>query len=83
MNKLSFLIAGFVFALPHTAYADEAQGKVVSVDEDSQTLKLDNGATYKLPGEFDYSILHKDMNIIVVYDVEGNDKIVTDVENAE
>ena len=83
MKKLAFLIAALVFALPHTAAADEAQGKVVSVDEETQTLKLDDGNTYKLPGEFDYSILTKDLKVVVVFDVEGSDKIVTDIEKAD
>ncbi len=83
MKKLAFLIAALVFALPHTALADEAEGKIVSIDEGTQTIKLDDGNVYKLPGEFDYTVISKDMKVLIVYDVAGNDKVVTDIEKSE
>ncbi len=83
MKNLVFLIAAMIFALPHTALADEATGKIVSIDEGTQTLKLDDGNVYKLPGEFDYSVITKDMKVLVVYDLSGKDKIVTDIEKSE
>ncbi len=83
MKKLAFLIAALVFALPHTAQADEVEGKIVSVDEGTQSLKLDDGNTYKLPGEFDYSVISADMKVLIVFDVNGEEKLVTDIERAE
>ncbi len=83
MKKLAFLIAALVFALPHTAQADEATGKIVSIDEDTQSVKLDDGNVYKLPGEFDYTAISKDMKVLLVYDVTGKEKLVTDVELAD
>jgi Protein of unknown function (DUF1344) len=46
-------------------------------------LKLDDGNVYKLPGEFDYTVISKDMKVLIVYDVTGNDKVVTDIEKAD
>lgn len=83
MKKLAFLIAALIFALPHTAQADEATGKIVSIDEDTQSLKLDNGSVYKLPGEFDYTVISKDMKVLLIFDLNGEDKLVTDIEKAE
>jgi hypothetical protein len=83
MKKLAFMIAALVFALPHTAQADEATGKIVAIDEDNQSVKLDDGNVYKLPGEFDYSVISKDMKVVLVFDVNGEEKLVTDVELAE
>ena len=83
MKKLAFLIAALLFALPHTAMADDATGTIVSIDEAEQTLKLDDGNVYKLPGEFDYSVIALDMKVMVVYDVSGEDKVVTDIEKAD
>jgi Protein of unknown function (DUF1344) len=83
MKKLAFLIAALIFALPHTAQADEATGKIVSIDEDTQSLKLDNGSVYKLPGEFDYTVIAKDMKVLLIFDLNGKDKLVTDIEKAE
>jgi hypothetical protein len=83
MKKLAFLIAAMLFALPHTAQADEAIGKIVSIDETDQSLKLDDGNVYKLPGEFDYTVIAADMKVMIVYDVSGEDKMVTDIEKAD
>jgi Protein of unknown function (DUF1344) len=83
MKKLAFLIAALLFALPHVAQADEAEGKIVSIDEGNQSLKLDDGNTYKLPGEFDYTVIAQDMKVTVIYDVNGEEKLVTDIEKAE
>jgi Protein of unknown function (DUF1344) len=83
MKKLAFLIAALIFALPNTTLADEATGKIVSIDEDNQSVKLDDGNVYKLPGEFDYSVIAKDMKVLLVYDLNGKEKLVTDVELAD
>jgi hypothetical protein len=72
-----------VFALPNTSLADEIEGKITAIDENNQTLKLEDGSVYKLPGEFDYSVLEKDMQVTIIFDVSGEDKMVTDIELAE
>ena len=53
------------------------------MDEGTQSLKLDDGNTYKLPGEFDYTVIAPDMKVTVIYDVNGEEKLVTDIEQAE
>lgn len=83
LKNFLFLVAAMVFALPNTALADEIEGKITAIDEASQTLKLEDGSVYKLPGEFDYSVLEKDMQVTIIFDVSGEDKMVTDIELAE
>lgn len=83
MKKLAFLIAALLFALPHTAQADDVTGMIVSIDENDQSLKLDDGNVYKLPGEFDYTVISPDMKVMIVFDVNGEEKLVTDIEKAE
>jgi hypothetical protein len=83
MKNWIFLITAMIFALPDVARADEAVGKIVSINEDERSLKLDNGVIYKLPSAFDASVISKDMNIVVVFDVKGKEKLITDVELAE
>jgi hypothetical protein len=72
-----------VFALPDASLADEIEGKIAAIDESNQTLKLEDGSVYKLPGEFDYSVIEKDMQVTIIFDVSGEDKMVTDIELAE
>jgi hypothetical protein len=83
MKNLAFMIAALIFALPDAALADEATGKIESIDEGNQSIKLDDGSVYKLPGEFDYTVISKDMKVLLVFDINGKDKIVTDVELAD
>jgi Protein of unknown function (DUF1344) len=83
LKNFLFLIAAMMFALPDVALADEIEGKIASIDETGQTLKLDDGSVYKLPGEFDYSVIEKNMKVTIVFDVSGEDKMVTDIELAE
>jgi hypothetical protein len=83
LKNFLFLVAAMVFALPNTSLADEVEGKITAIDENSQTLKLEDGSVYKLPGEFDYSVIEKDMQVTIIFDVSGEDKMVTDIELAE
>jgi Protein of unknown function (DUF1344) len=83
LKNFLFLVAAMVFALPNTSLADEIEGKITAIDESNQTLKLEDGSVYKLPGEFDYSVLEKDMQVTIIFDVSGEDKMVTDIELAE
>jgi Protein of unknown function (DUF1344) len=83
LKNFLFLIAAMMFALPDVALADEIEGKIEAIDETAQTLKLDDGSVYKLPGEFDYSVIEKNMKVTIVFDVSGEDKMVTDIELAE
>jgi Protein of unknown function (DUF1344) len=83
LKNFLFLVAAMVFALPNTSLADEIEGKITAIDEASQTLKLEDGSVYKLPGEFDYSVLEKDMQVTIIFDLSGEDKMVTDIELAE
>jgi hypothetical protein len=83
LKNFLFLVAAMVFALPNTSLADEIEGKIAAIDENNQTLKLEDGSIYKLPGEFDYSVIEKDMQVTIIFDVSGEDKMVTDIELAE
>jgi Protein of unknown function (DUF1344) len=83
MKSWIFLIMATFFALPDVALADEVTGKIVAIDEEKRSLTLDNQVDYKLPKEFDTSVIAKDMKIMIVFDVKGDEKMITDVELAE
>ena len=83
LKNIGFLIAAMLFALPDVALADDIEGEIASIDEASQSLTLKDKSVYKLPGEFDYSVIEKGMKVTIVYDVSGDDKLVTDIELAE
>jgi hypothetical protein len=66
--------------LSTAVHAAEAEGKIKSVDMDNQTITLDDGKSYKLPGEFDASTLEAGMEIVLAYDKVGGENLVTDMD---
>lgn len=83
MRKLVFGGLLAIFLYPAFAFADDVKGTIIAIDESNNTIELDNGQTYDLPGEFDYSVLNEGMKVIVFYDKEGNNRYVTDIEPQE
>ena len=50
---------------------------------DNLTITLDNGKSYKLPGELDVSTLKEGMEIVLAYDEVGGENVITDMDLAE
>ena len=51
------LVAALMLSVP--AFAAEAEGQIQTVDRDNLTITLENGKSYKLPGEFDVDASRK------------------------
>ncbi|QYM72622.1 DUF1344 domain-containing protein [Pseudochrobactrum sp. Wa41.01b-1] len=66
-----------------TALADDAEGKITKINEDTETITLDNGKDYRLPGEFDYSAIEKGMKVIVTYDLVDNVRYISNIDEAD
>ncbi|MGE0279742.1 MAG: DUF1344 domain-containing protein [Rhizobiaceae bacterium] len=65
------------------AFAAEAEGKVKKLDPEAQTITLDDGKSYKLPGEFDIATLHEGMDILLAYDKVNGENLITDMQLPE
>jgi len=65
------------------AFAAEAEGKVKKLDPEAQTITLDDGKSYKLPGEFDIASLHEGMDILLAYDNVNGENLITDMQLPE
>lgn len=80
------ILTGAVAALltiSTVAFAAEAEGQIRSVDRDNATITLDNGKSYKLPGEFDVELVKEGMEILLAYDEVNGENIITDMELSE
>jgi len=77
------IVLGTVSALMlvSSAYADNVEGSVQKIDQQEGTLQLNDGNLYKLPAEFDYSSISEGANVVVTYDVDGEDRRVSAVES--
>jgi hypothetical protein len=65
------------------AFAAEAEGKIKAVDRDNLTITLENGNSYKLPGEFDVDAIQEGMEVLLAYDKVGDQNMITDMELSE
>lgn len=78
---LGALAAAILFA--GAACAAEAEGLIKSIDKENSVITLDNGKSYKLPGEFDVEGLKEGMDILLAYDKVGNENLITDMNVSE
>lgn len=69
-----------VLMMSGAAFAAEAEGQVKSVDKDKAIITLDNGKSYKLPGEFDVDNIKPGMDVLLAYDVVGGENLITDMQ---
>ncbi|TKT81467.1 DUF1344 domain-containing protein [Aquamicrobium sp. LC103] len=76
----AFLIASSLSLFSGVALAADDEGKIVSIDRQELTITLDNGNSYKLPGEFDVEALQEGMEVLLAYDTVDGEKLVTDME---
>ena len=65
------------------AFAAEAEGKITAVDTDNLTITLENGNSFKLPGEFDVEAVKEGMHALIAYDKVGDENMITDMELSE
>lgn len=77
---LTLLLAPFFAG---TALADDAEGKITKINEDAESITLDNGKDYRLPGEFDYSAIEKGMKVIITYDLVDNVRYISNIDEAD
>jgi len=67
--------------LASSAYADNVEGSIQKIDQQEGVIHLNDGNLYKLPGEFDYSSISEGLNVVLTYDVDGEERRVSDVEH--
>ncbi len=69
MKKLMIAVgaAGLLAASSLAAFADQASGSIQSVDATAMTVTLDDGNTYKLPGDVDAASLQVGEKVQIEY----------------
>lgn len=79
MKKITGTVFAF-FLLTGLAFAGDTDGKITSIDRDAMTIVLDDGNTYKLPGEFDPESITEGMEILIAFDTIDGVNLITDME---
>lgn len=62
------------------AWAGDADGKITAIDRDAMTIVLEDGNTYKLPGEFDPEVIEEGMEVLIAFDTVNGENLITDME---
>jgi len=65
------------------ALADQAEGKIKSVDPEKLTITLDNGKTYKLPSEVDLTGIEPGIEIVIAFEEVDGVRQITDMATYE
>jgi Cu/Ag efflux protein CusF len=78
MGALAALLMLSVYAM-----AAEAEGHIKKVDREKMTITLDDGKSYKLPGETDMDGIKEGMDIVLAYDKVDGENLVTDMQTSE
>lgn len=78
---MRILISAFaaMAMISSAALAAEAEGKVKAIDRDQMTITLDDGKSYKLPGEFDVDAIKEGMEVLLAYDEVSGVNLITDM----
>ncbi|MER9947399.1 DUF1344 domain-containing protein [Mesorhizobium sp. M0047] len=66
--------------LSTAAFAGQTEGLIKKVDKDALTLTLDDGKSYKLTAQTDLDALTPGMDIVIAYDVNNGENVVTDMQ---
>jgi hypothetical protein len=69
-----------VLMISSAALAAEAEGQIEAIDRDNLTITLDDGKSYKLPGEFDVDAIKEGMDILLAYDEISGENLITDMQ---
>ena len=83
MNKFVAPVAALAFAFSAAlAHADDATGKVASVDAQSQTLILEDGTSFMISEGVSVEGLEPGTEVTVSYEEQDGQKVATEVAPA-
>lgn len=63
--------------------AETTEGLIKAVNAEKGTITLDDGKSYKMPGEFDVASLEVGADIVIAYDEVNGERLVTDMTLGE
>lgn len=77
-RTMAALVLAFAFAT--AALADEATGKIASIDIENLLIVLEDGTRFAIPEEFYVDDLVPGMSVVIQFDVIDGAKMINDLE---
>ena len=78
--RIVFVALAAILLISGTAIAAQVEGLIKKIDREELTITLDDGKSYKLPGEFDVDSLKEGMDVVLAYDEIGGVAQITDMD---
>ena len=78
--RFLFGVLAILASLSVSVLAAEAEGQIRSIDRETLTITLDDGKSYKLPGEVDINALSEGMEILIAYDTVDGENLIMDMQ---
>ncbi len=69
-----------LFAAGTAALAANDEGRIADIDREQMVITLENGNSYKLPGEFDLDAIAEGMEVLIAYDEVDGERQITDMD---
>ncbi|NMG38864.1 DUF1344 domain-containing protein [Chelativorans sp. ZYF759] len=70
-------------AMTGISAAASDEGQITAIDTEAMTITLDNGATYRLPGEFNMEAIDVGSEVLIAYDQVEGQRQITDMDIME
>ena len=80
LRRILFGTGAALLSLAATAFAAQTEGTIKKIDRNALTLTLDDGKSYKMNAETDIDSLKEGMDIVIAYDVNNGENVITDME---
>ncbi len=81
--RIAFAALAAILLMSGSALAAQVEGLIKAINKDESTITLDDGKSYKLPGEFDVDTLKEGMDVVLAYDEIGGVAQITDMDLSE
>ncbi len=80
MTYMRVFFFALISIISSTALAENAVGKITAIDEEAETITLDNGKKYVLSSEFDFTAFEPGTRVQIIYDEADKVRYVMDIE---
>jgi hypothetical protein len=81
--RIAFAALAAILMISGSALAAQVEGHIKAINRDDLTITLDDGKSYKLPGEFDVDSIKEGMDVVLAYDEIGGVAQITDMDLSE
>jgi hypothetical protein len=78
--RLTLILAAAAAFFSTAALAANDEGVIARIDSEAMTITLENGNTYRLPGEFDVQSLSEGMDVFLAYEEINGQNQITDID---